>query len=195
MVLTAELRLVGRPEHVLRERAQEERGRDGASTGRLELRRQTVELAPLVEEVVERYRIQLEDKPEYALALDVPSQPILADVDPSRMEQVLDNFLSNAVKYSPAGGEISVAVEVDPAGFRLTVTDHGIGLPPGHMETIFEPFGRAPNAAAQQIPGLGLGLSICRQLVEAHGGRVWASSPGEQLGSSVGLWLPHARPD
>jgi PAS domain S-box-containing protein len=163
-------------------------------TGRLELRRQTVELAPLVEEVVERYCIQLEDKREYALVLSLPSQPVLADVDPSRMEQVLDNFLSNAVKYSPSGGEIRVGVEVDPAGFKLTVADQGIGLPPGYAETIFEPFGRAPNAAAQQIPGLGLGLSICRQLIEAHGGRVWATSPGEQRGTTVGLWLPHPRP-
>jgi PAS domain S-box-containing protein len=164
-------------------------------TGRLELRRQRVELQPLVEEIVERYRVQLEDKHEYSLALSLPPQAVLADVDPSRMEQVLDNFLSNAVKYSPTGGQISVAVEVDAGGFSVTVTDHGIGLPTGHTETIFEPFGRAPNAAAQQIPGLGLGLSICRQLVEAHGGRVWATSPGEMQGSTLGLWLPHPRPD
>ncbi|MBV9602185.1 MAG: PAS domain S-box protein [Chloroflexi bacterium] len=164
-------------------------------TGRLELRRQCVEIAPLVEEVVERYRVQLEDKPEYTLVLSLPTQPILADVDPSRMEQVLDNFLSNAVKYSPAGGQVSVLMDADAAGFQLTVTDQGIGLPPGHTETIFEPFGRAPNAATQQIPGLGLGLSICRQLVEAHGGRIWARSPGEQRGTTLGLWLPHPRPD
>jgi signal transduction histidine kinase len=164
-------------------------------TGRLELRRQVIELMPLVEEVVERYQVQLEDQHEYSLVLERPPRPILADVDPSRMEQVLDNFLSNAVKYSPSGGEIRVAVEVDPLGFKLTVTDHGIGLPSSHMESIFEPFGRAPNAAAQQIPGLGLGLSICRQLIDSHGGRVWAASAGEQRGTTVGLWLPHPRAD
>jgi len=164
-------------------------------TGQLELRRQVIELMPLVDEVVERYQIQLEDQHEYALRIDLPTQPILADVDPSRMEQVLDNFLSNAVKYSPNGGEICVSVEVDPLGFKLTVTDQGIGLPAGHLESIFEPFGRAPNAAIQQIPGLGLGLSICRQLIEAHGGRAWAASAGEQRGATVGLWLPHPRAD
>jgi PAS domain S-box-containing protein len=164
-------------------------------TGRLELHRQVIELAPLVEEIVDRYRAQLEDQREYAVALRIPPQTILADVDPSRLEQVLDNLLSNAVKYSPSGGRVDVAVELDAAGFRLTVTDQGIGLPPGQTESIFEPFGRASNASVQQIPGLGLGLSICRRLVEAHGGYVWASSPGELQGTTVGFWLPHPRPD
>jgi signal transduction histidine kinase len=78
----------------------------------------------------------------------------------------------------------------DHGGVTLTVTDHGIGLPPGQEARIFQAFGRAPNAASHQIPGLGLGLSICRQLVEAHGGRIWATSPGEQQGTTVGVWLP-----
>jgi PAS domain S-box-containing protein len=164
-------------------------------TGRLELHRQCIDLAPLVEEIVDRYRVQLEDKREYAIALRMPPRTILADVDPPRLEQVLDNFLSNAVKYSPSGGCIDVAVELETGGFRLTVADQGIGLPPGQTETIFEPFGRASNASVQQIPGLGLGLSICRQLIEAHGGYVWASSPGELRGAAVGFWLPHPRPD
>jgi PAS domain S-box-containing protein len=164
-------------------------------TGRLELHRQWIELAPLVEELVDRYRIQFEDQHEYTLVLRVPPQPIVVDVDPSRLEQVVDNFLSNAVKYSPSGGQISVALDLDGAGFRLTITDEGIGLPAGQTETIFEPFGRATNAAVQQIPGLGLGLWICRQLIEAHGGRIWASSPGELRGTTVGFWLPHPGPD
>src|SRR5262249_18496163 len=153
---------------------------------RLELHRQCIELAPLVEEIVDRYRVQLEDQHEYSMALRLPLQTVLADVDPSRIEQVLDNFLSNAVKYSPSGGRIEVAVELDAGGFRLTVTDQGIGLPPGQTETIFEPFGRASNASVQQIPGLGLGLSICRQLIDAHGGYVWANSAGELQGTTVG---------
>jgi signal transduction histidine kinase len=114
------------------------------------------------------------------------------DADASRLEQVLDNLLSNAVKYSPDGGEICVNVDQDGDGVRVTVSDHGIGLPAGQTESIFEPFGRASNAAAEQIPGLGLGLSICRELVEAHGGRVWATSAGEHQGTTLGLWLPRS---
>jgi PAS domain S-box-containing protein len=163
-------------------------------TGRLELRRQRVDCCLLVEEVVDRYRIQLEDRPEYSVVLSVPDCPLIVDVDPSRMEQVLDNLLSNAVKYSPSGGEISVVVDSDRNGVRLTVSDEGIGLPAGQTELIFEPFGRAPNAATQQIPGLGLGLSICKQLIEAHGGHMWAASAGERQGTSIGLWLPSPRP-
>jgi signal transduction histidine kinase len=163
-------------------------------TGRLELRRQTLDCGPFVEEIVERYRMQLEDRAEYRLHFNVPAVPLEVEVDPSRLEQVIDNLLSNAVKYSPTGGEICVALEPSAGGVRLTVTDHGIGIPIGHSSTIFEPFGRAPNAGSQQIPGLGLGLSICRQLVEAHGGRIWASSPGERQGTTVSLWLPIPRP-
>jgi signal transduction histidine kinase len=72
----------------------------------------------------------------------------------------------------------------------LSVTDHGIGLPAGQEMRIFEAFGRASNATAQQIQGLGLGLAICRQLVEVHGGRIWASSPGEGQGTTISMWLP-----
>ena len=159
-------------------------------TGRLELRRQPVDFSALVEEVVDRYKLQLEERPEYSLSFTRPDWSVTVDVDPTRLEQVLDNFLSNAVKYSPSGGAIVVAMADEPAGVCLTVTDQGIGLPMGQTEAIFEPFGRAPNAAAEQIPGLGLGLSICRQLIDAHGGRVWATSPGEHRGTTVGLWLP-----
>ena len=105
---------------------------------------------------------------------------------------MLDNLLSNAVKYSPAGGEVEVGLWSEAGGYLVKVTDHGIGLPAGQELRIFEVFGRASNAAAQQIPGLGLGLAISRQLVEAHGGRMWASSPGEQQGTTVGVWLPGA---
>jgi signal transduction histidine kinase len=97
------------------------------------------------------------------------------------------------VKYSPSGGEVRVALELTVDAVRITITDQGIGLPHGQEERIFEPFGRASNATARQIPGLGLGLSICRQLIEAHGGSVWASSPGETRGTTVGLCLPYSR--
>src|SRR5262249_44722469 len=107
-----------------------------------------------------------------------------------RLEQVMDNVLSNALKYSPKGNDVVVRARRSEGGVELTVTDQGIGLPAGHESRIFETFGRAPNATAQQVPGLGLGLAVCRQLVEAHGGRIWATSPGEEQGTTVVIWLP-----
>jgi signal transduction histidine kinase len=70
------------------------------------------------------------------------------------------------------------------------VRDRGIGLPPGSAAVIFEPFGRAPNAAIRQIRGMGLGLYLCRQILERHSGRIWAESPGEGRGTTVAFWLP-----
>jgi signal transduction histidine kinase len=141
--------------------------------------------------------------------IDLPERPLLVNGDSGRLEQVLDNMLSNAVKYTPAGGEITVRLgEVLPGssfdttstrppwapdargGIVLTVTDTGIGMPLGEQERIFEPFGRATNATQYGMPGMGLGLYICRLIVEAHGGRMWAESAGEGQGTTVGVWLP-----
>ncbi len=76
----------------------------------------------------------------------------------------------------------------------VVVEDSGIGLPPGAEESIFQPFGRAPNAAERQIPGMGLGLHIARGIVERHGGRIWAESAGEETGATFHLWLPRGGP-
>jgi PAS domain S-box-containing protein len=156
-------------------------------TGQLQLRRQMLELDPLLKEVVARYA-GTEAGHQFRLVLT--DGCVAVHADPLRLEQVLDNLLSNAVKYSPAGGEIVVSVCVEGGGIILTVTDHGIGLPAGQEDRIFEIFTRASNAAAQQIPGLGLGLPICRQVIELHGGRIWATSPGEGQGTTISVWLP-----
>jgi signal transduction histidine kinase len=156
-------------------------------TGRLQLRRESVELTPLVQEIVGRYAAT---QHVHELVFDPPPDVIRVDADPLRLEQVLDNLLSNAVKYSPNGGRIEVRLERDGAGAMLSVTDSGIGLPAGQESRIFEAFGRGSNATARQIQGLGLGLAICRQLVELHGGSIWASSPGEGQGTTVSMWVP-----
>ena len=75
---------------------------------------------------------------------------------------------------------------------QIDIQDQGIGLLPDRLEQIFEPFARAPGAAERQIPGMGLGLHISRQIVEQHGGRIWATSAGEGLGSTFSVWLPCA---
>jgi signal transduction histidine kinase len=85
-------------------------------------------------------------------------------------------------------------VRPEGEGALLTVRDRGIGLPPGAAAAIFEPFRRAPNAAARRLPGAGVGLYLCRQIVEHHGGRIWAESPGEGQGATLSVWLPRDPP-
>jgi K+-sensing histidine kinase KdpD len=162
-------------------------------TGRLQIRRRLLDLRPLVQEVVDRY---IGTVPNHHFDLQLPGEPVMLEADPLRLEQVLDNVLSNAVKYSPNGGAVDIRVWTEQECVTLMVTDQGIGVPAGQVERIFEVFGRASNAAANQIQGLGLGLAICRQLVGLHGGRMWATSAGEGHGLAVGISLPGpATPD
>lgn len=153
--------------------------------GQMPLRLQPVDLDRLVREAVGR----LEGAAE-------PGRVVVAGgdhtvvADPDRVDQVLANLLANALKYSPDGGQVRVELRMDGIGVRATVRDRGIGLPEGAEEVIFEPFGRAANARQRNLPGMGLGLYICRHIAEAHGGRLWAESAGEGQGTAFHLWLP-----
>ncbi|HKG25529.1 MAG TPA: ATP-binding protein, partial [Thermomicrobiales bacterium] len=155
--------------------------------GQLPLRPEPIDLAALTHEVAERYRERVAGTHRVTVTAEAPC-PVIAD--PDRIEQVLVNLVENGLKYSPTGGTIRVTVEPEGEGTRVSVTDEGIGLPPGAAEAIFEPFGRAANAAESGIPGLGLGLYIGRSFVERHGGRIWAESAGETRGTTVSFWLP-----
>ncbi|HEX5503638.1 MAG TPA: HAMP domain-containing sensor histidine kinase, partial [Thermomicrobiales bacterium] len=157
-------------------------------TGQLPLAREPLDLAALVRAAVDRARDQ--DAGAHYFAPETPASlaPVLADA--GRFDQVLVNLLDNAMKYSPRGGTIAVAARDADGGVEVTVRDEGIGLPDGGAEAIFRPFGRAANAVRRQLPGLGLGLYICRDIVERHGGRIWAASAGEGHGATFTLWLP-----
>jgi signal transduction histidine kinase len=157
-------------------------------TGHLPLRLTTVDLAATLREVTERYRDHIGD--QHVLRLELPDRAVSAGVDVDRLEQVVTNLLSNAMKYSPAGGEIRLSLVGGDGGALVQVTDSGIGLPTESLEAIFQPFGRAANATRRSLPGMGLGLYICRTLIERHGGRIWATSGGEDRGTTFGFWLP-----
>jgi signal transduction histidine kinase len=157
-------------------------------SGELQLHVAPIDLVALVSTVALRYTETGGE--HHRVTTDIPAAPLIVAGDAGRLEQILDNLLSNAFKYSPAGGEIGVRLHPAVDGIALTVSDCGIGLPPGAQDRIFEPFGRAANATRQGLPGMGLGLHICRQIARAHGGRMWAESAGEGHGMTVGLWLP-----
>jgi PAS domain S-box-containing protein len=154
----------------------------------LPMRVRTVDLVELLREVVGRYQEQISGTGH--LLLDIVGTPSQVSADPDRIEQVLTNLLDNALKYSPDGAELRVRVQPKARGVLLEVQDHGIGLPPEAADRIFEPFSRAPNAEQLQITGMGLGLFICRNIVEQHQGRIWARSAGEGTGTLMSIWLP-----
>lgn len=161
--------------------------------GQLVLQRASTNLVSLVERLVERFqkitmRHQLEFHPEH---------PTLeATVDLHRMEQVLSNLLINAIKYSPQGGRIVVALEKDEAdhAVEIRVQDSGIGIPLHQQARIFGRFMRADNARDAGISGTGLGLYLCRALVEQHAGRLWFES-GEGEGTTFFVTIPLVAPD
>jgi len=120
--------------------------------------------------------------------LTLPSDELRGTLDRERLAQVLGNLLGNALKYSPGDAPVEVALSDVGGRARLEVADRGIGIAADQVETIFEPFSRAPNAAPHR--GLGLGLSISREIITQMGGRIWARSPGEGLGSTFIVDLP-----
>jgi signal transduction histidine kinase/DNA-binding NarL/FixJ family response regulator len=157
--------------------------------GQLALRPEPADLRAVVSRVTQRYEELVEQT--HILELDLPDDQVTVVADSGRLEQAFDNLLSNALKYSPAGGVIEVTLRNDEVGATVSVRDTGIGLPAGMTERIFEPFGRAPNAADRNLPGMGLGLYISRRITELHGGRLWAESAGEGRGTTFHVWLPH----
>jgi PAS domain S-box-containing protein len=160
------------------------------TAGNLPLRLQPVNVTDLVSEVAARYQEQMADASCGHLLLEIVGAPVTVSADPERIEQVLTNLLDNAIKYSPDGPDLRVRLQPKARGVLLEVTDHGIGLPPEAAERIFEPFSRATNAEERQITGMGLGLYICRNIVEQHQGRIWARSEGEGSGTTMLVWLP-----
>ncbi len=154
----------------------------------LPMRLRTLDLTELLRDVVSRYQEQISGSGH--LLLEIVGTLVSVSADPDRIEQVLTNLLDNALKYSPDGPELRVRVVRKARGMLVEVQDHGIGLPPETAERIFEPFSRASNAEHRQITGMGLGLFICRNIVEQHHGRIWARSAGEGRGTLMSVWLP-----
>jgi len=119
----------------------------------------------------------------------VSAEPVVGEYDSHRIAQVLEHLVENAVKYSPNGEPVTIRVWSEGDQVRLSVTDRGIGIPSSDLPHIFDRFYRAANVDDRQFAGMGLGLSICRSIVEQHGGRIWvASTPGH--GSTFHVVLP-----
>jgi signal transduction histidine kinase len=152
-------------------------------SGQLDLRIEECDVRPILDDVCELYR---SISPGHRIALNAPSAPVRLPCDRLRIEQVLGNLVSNAVKYSPEGGRIEVALSLIEDAAVISVSDCGLGIDRERQARVFQPFQRASSDA---IPGVGLGLFVAKRIVEAHAGRIeMESAPGE--GSTFRVRLP-----
>jgi two-component system CheB/CheR fusion protein len=155
--------------------------------GKLSLDFKRVELFAFVHHLVEQFEGQaMEQKVE--LTCLVPDEPLEVDIDPERLEQVLTNLITNALKFTPAGGRVRVDATFDHSHFLLTVKDTGIGIGPEMQPRIFELFTQAKTAVEKK--GLGIGLAIVKEIVSLHQGTVEVRSEGQGKGSEFLVRLP-----
>lgn len=159
--------------------------------GVLDLKLQSVDLVAAVRHAAEAVRLLAEQRAQ-RMELLLPDERWQVMADPTRLEQIVTNLLVNAVKYTPAGGRITCGVEQSDGRLRLRVSDNGIGISPDLLPHIFDMFMRAEQAARRAEGGLGLGLTLVRNLVEMHGGTIQAFSTGAGQGSEFVVELPLA---
>jgi signal transduction histidine kinase len=164
------------------------------STGKLRLQRQIVDLSSILDLAVQACQPAIEARHHSFQRCGMPG-PLWVDGDALRLAQVFSNLLQNAAKYTPEGGEITMATALAGNVVTLTVSDNGIGITAQALPHVFDLFVQDEHATAHEQDGLGIGLAVVSELVEAHGGSVVASSAGKGLGSEFVVTLPLARRD
>ena len=163
------------------------------SRGKFELRRKRVALAEVVQLAMETARPVIETR-AHTVSIDAPGEPVFVDGDPTRLAQVVANVLDNAAKYTDQGGRITVVVGRDGEWAVVRIVDSGAGIPAQMLGRIFERFTQVDQELDRSPGGLGIGLSLVRELVELHGGNVEAQSAGRGRGSEFIVRLPIATP-
>jgi signal transduction histidine kinase len=160
--------------------------------GKVELHRERLELATVTREALDSVALALEQR-AHRVTVDVPLG-LVVDADPTRLAQIIVNLLTNAAKYTDPGGTIAIRAERTGDRIRYRVIDSGIGIATDMLPRIFDMFAQADQPLARQQGGLGLGLTIARSLMHAHGGTITARSDGPGQGSELILELPAAAP-
>jgi len=147
------------------------------------------DIGVLVESVGKRLKQQFQEK-DVHLKTDLPSKLPAINIDEDRISQVLINLIGNALQFTPAGGEVTVSTELVEGGIRISVRDSGIGVAAENLPHLFTRFYRVDKSRSRAHGGSGIGLTIARHIVEAHGGRIWAESEGLGKGSVFLFILP-----
>jgi signal transduction histidine kinase len=158
--------------------------------GSIRLRKEVVDLGSVVQRAVEGTRALIESR-AHLLSMQLPAEPVRLEADPTRLEQLISNLLNNAAKYTMPGGQIWVTALREGGEAVVRVRDTGIGVPPDVLDRVFDPFvQQTEGSLARTDGGLGVGLTLVRSLVEMHGGRVEAASPGLGQGSEFVVRIP-----
>jgi signal transduction histidine kinase len=151
-----------------------------------------VDSTALIKTVTKRLQYQFDEK-RVTLTSSLPLEPIHFLADEDRIIQVLTNLIGNALQYTPEQGTVTVSIERDKNEARISVRDTGFGIPAEHLTHIFDRFYRVDKSRSRARGGSGIGLTIAKHLVEAHGGKIWAESAGENKGSVFVFTLPLAK--
>jgi PAS domain S-box-containing protein len=158
-------------------------------SGKLRITVQRVDVARLSAESLDSVRPAAEGK-GIELRQDIAPESLWLRADPDRLQQILWNLLTNAIKFTPPGGTVTLRVAAGDSTVRISVVDTGVGITADFLPRVFERFSQRDSSTTRVHGGLGLGLAIVRHLAEAHGGTVWAESEGENLGATFTVALP-----
>jgi two-component system CheB/CheR fusion protein len=158
---------------------------------RVELQKSVLDLRDVIADAAEDAQVAVEQA-GHRLTVSLPAEPVWVDGDRVRLQEILDNLVNNAVKFTPPPGTLVLTLTAEAGEAVLVVEDSGVGLESDMLERIFQPFVQARQSPTQPHRGLGIGLAVVRRLAQAHGGRVRARSAGAGRGSAFELRLPIA---
>ncbi|WP_442597205.1 cell wall metabolism sensor histidine kinase WalK [Neobacillus sp. D3-1R] len=154
------------------------------------LSKEWVNFIPYFHRIIDRFELTKEQN--VVFERNLPEYPVFVDIDEDKMTQVLDNIISNALKYSPEGGQVTFSLEEKTDEIVVSISDKGMGIPKENLENIFDRFYRVDKARTRKLGGTGLGLAIAKEMVNAHGGDIWALSE-EGRGTTISFTLPYER--
>lgn len=149
-----------------------------------------VDFVALFNHIIDRF--ELTKKQTIHFVRQLPDTPIFVEVDKDKLTQVIDNIISNALKYSPEGGTVTFQLELYKNEIVVGISDQGVGIPKENLKKIFERFYRVDKARTRKLGGTGLGLAIAKEMITAHGGDIWAASE-EGKGTTISFSLPYTR--
>ncbi|WP_445489288.1 cell wall metabolism sensor histidine kinase WalK [Niallia sp. 03133] len=153
-----------------------------------QLNKELLDFIVFYNRIIDRFELTKEQNVTFERKL--PKHTAFVEIDEDKLTQVLDNIISNALKYSPEGGKVTFSLKEQEKQLIVSVSDNGVGIPKENLEKIFERFYRVDKARTRKLGGTGLGLAIAKEMVEAHGGKIWATSK-EGKGTKVSFTLPY----